>query len=88
MTVLAVTTRLLCCVQVRPEIKLPLLYLIDSIVKNLNGKYLQLFSRNIVRVFCHAFESLVGVNVVVMVTRHTHCGMIFLGGSKDSYIIV
>ena len=61
MTVLAVTTRLLCCVQVRPEMKLPLLYLIDSIMKNLNGKYLQQFSHNIVRVFCHAFESLVGL---------------------------
>lgn len=52
------------CVQVRAEIKLPLLYLVDSIMKNLGGEFLQLFSKNIVRVFCHAFESLVCMECV------------------------
>ena len=40
---------------------MPAIYLMDSIMKNLGGEYLQLFSRNIVRIFCHAFESLVGI---------------------------
>jgi len=46
--------------QVPPEQKLPVLYLLDSIMKNLGGEYLQLFSRNIVATFCHTFEKLVG----------------------------
>lgn len=46
--------------QVSPEQKLPVLYLLDSIMKNLGGEYLQLFSRNIVATFCHTFEKLVG----------------------------
>ncbi|XP_014235867.1 pre-mRNA cleavage complex 2 protein Pcf11-like isoform X2 [Trichogramma pretiosum] len=42
--------------KVRNEIKLPVLYLIDSIVKNLGGSYLELFSKNIVQTFCKVFE--------------------------------
>ncbi|XP_037041667.1 uncharacterized protein LOC119078281 [Bradysia coprophila] len=43
-----------------PEMKLPVLYLIDSIVKNLgkkyDGRYLDLFSRSIVNIFCDVFQ--------------------------------
>lgn len=42
--------------QVRSDIKLPVLYLIDSIVKNVNGDYLNLFTQNIVNTFCGVFE--------------------------------
>ena len=42
--------------QVGSEIKLPVLYLIDSIVKNVNRDYLSLFSKNIVNTFCDVFE--------------------------------
>ena len=47
--------------QVQPDHRLPTLYLMDSIIKNLGGQYLQLISKNIVRLFCEAFQSLVGV---------------------------
>lgn len=42
--------------RVRPEGKLPVLYLIDSILKNIKKEYLELFSRNIVSTFCSVFE--------------------------------
>ena len=42
-----------------PEQKLPVLYLLDSIMKNLGGEYLQLFSKNLVATFCHTFEKVV-----------------------------
>ncbi|XP_034938196.1 uncharacterized protein Pcf11 isoform X2 [Chelonus insularis] len=42
--------------KVRSEVKLPVLYLIDSIVKNVNGAYLKLFTENIVNTFCGVFE--------------------------------
>ncbi|XP_053999708.1 uncharacterized protein LOC128887631 isoform X2 [Hylaeus anthracinus] len=42
--------------KVRSDIKLPVLYLIDSIVKNVNGAYLNLFTQNIVNTFCGVFE--------------------------------
>ena len=41
------------------EQKLPILYLLDSIMKNLGGEYLELFSKNIVATFCHTFEKVV-----------------------------
>lgn len=40
-----------------PEFKLPILYLIDSIVKNVKSSYVQLFGQCIVNIFLHAFES-------------------------------
>lgn len=43
-------------IQVSPEVKLPILYLIDSIVKNVGDKYKQLFAQNIVNMFCGVFE--------------------------------
>ncbi|RWS21232.1 pre-mRNA cleavage complex 2 protein Pcf11-like isoform X1, partial [Leptotrombidium deliense] len=36
--------------------RLPLLYLMDSICKNINGHYVKLFTQNIVSTFCHVFE--------------------------------
>jgi hypothetical protein len=38
------------------DVKLPILYLIDSIVKNVGNKYKQLFAQNIVNIFCGVFE--------------------------------
>ncbi|KAI5703105.1 hypothetical protein M8J75_007733 [Diaphorina citri] len=43
-------------VKVRAEVKLPVLYLIDSIVKNLGVRYTQLFKKNIASLFCGVFE--------------------------------
>ncbi|XP_051175876.1 uncharacterized protein LOC127291029 isoform X2 [Leptopilina boulardi] len=42
--------------KVRSDCKLPVLYLIDSIVKNVKGNYLGLFSQNIVNTFSNVFE--------------------------------
>jgi hypothetical protein len=42
---------------VAPDKKLPVLYLVDSIVKNIGGPYQQLFQRNIVTSFRHVYES-------------------------------
>lgn len=42
--------------QVPAEFKLPILYLIDSIVKNVKSTYVQLFSQCIVSLFCGVFE--------------------------------
>ncbi|GLH15248.1 Uncharacterized protein GBIM_19614 [Gryllus bimaculatus] len=42
--------------QVRSDIKLPVLYLIDSIVKNVRQAYTGLFTQNIVSTFCSVFE--------------------------------
>ncbi|KAL1433023.1 hypothetical protein MTO96_002002 [Rhipicephalus appendiculatus] len=38
------------------EMKLPVLYLIDSIMKNVGGDYRALFTQNIVSNFCNVFE--------------------------------
>ncbi|XP_068144812.1 pre-mRNA cleavage complex 2 protein Pcf11 isoform X2 [Drosophila tropicalis] len=43
--------------QVPPEFKLPILYLIDSIIKNVKSSYVQLFGQCIVNIFLTAFES-------------------------------
>ncbi|EDS28698.1 conserved hypothetical protein [Culex quinquefasciatus] len=43
--------------QVQPEVKLPILYLIDSIVKNVGKQYQSLFSQVIVSTFCGVFET-------------------------------
>ncbi|BFG05093.1 uncharacterized protein DMAD_03910 [Drosophila madeirensis] len=43
--------------QVPPEFKLPILYLIDSIIKNVKSSYVQLFAQCIVNIFLNAFES-------------------------------
>lgn len=45
--------------QVHPNHTLPSLYLMDSIMKNIGGEYVDLFSRNIVQLFCKSFEKLV-----------------------------
>eukprot|EP01113_Clastostelium_recurvatum_P036522 TRINITY_DN5218_c0_g1_i5.p1 TRINITY_DN5218_c0_g1~~TRINITY_DN5218_c0_g1_i5.p1 ORF type:complete len:718 (+),score=131.51 TRINITY_DN5218_c0_g1_i5:28-2154(+) len=38
------------------DVRLPALYLLDSIIKNVGGPYLPLFSRKIVSTFCEVFE--------------------------------
>lgn len=42
--------------QVESKTKLPVLYLIDSIVKNVSRAYLSLFTKNIVNTFSTVFE--------------------------------
>ncbi|KAK5644187.1 hypothetical protein RI129_008032 [Pyrocoelia pectoralis] len=42
--------------RVRVEVKLPVLYLIDCIIKNVDGPYTALFCQNIVSTFCSVFE--------------------------------
>ena len=48
--------------QAHPNHILPSLYLMDSMMKNLGGEYLELFSKNIVALFCRSFEKLVCLN--------------------------
>ncbi|XP_053697844.1 uncharacterized protein LOC128744695 isoform X2 [Sabethes cyaneus] len=43
--------------KVEPDVKLPLLYLVDSIVKNVGKEYQSLFSQVIVSMFCGVFET-------------------------------
>lgn len=56
-------TEILPPIQVSPDVKLPILYLIDSIVKNVGVKYKQLFAQNIVNMFCGVFEKVKVDNV-------------------------
>ncbi|XP_046665109.1 uncharacterized protein LOC124357394 isoform X3 [Homalodisca vitripennis] len=42
--------------KVRPDVKLPVLYLIDSIVKNVGKAYINLFTQSIVQSFTNTFE--------------------------------
>jgi pre-mRNA cleavage complex 2 protein Pcf11 len=35
---------------------LPVIYLLDSILKNIGGVYLDTFGKNIINTFCGAFE--------------------------------
>ncbi|XP_055637701.1 uncharacterized protein LOC129776214 [Toxorhynchites rutilus septentrionalis] len=43
--------------KVQPDVKLPILYLVDSIVKNVGKQYQSLFSQVIVGMFCGVFET-------------------------------
>ncbi|XP_022086204.1 uncharacterized protein LOC110976864 isoform X1 [Acanthaster planci] len=40
----------------KPSEKLPVLYLMDSIIKNVKGAYLEAFTPNVVQTFCGVFE--------------------------------
>ncbi len=42
--------------QIDPDKKLYVIYLLDSIIKNVGGVYLELFSKSIVNTFCNTFE--------------------------------
>uniref|UniRef100_A0A182VVW6 Pre-mRNA cleavage complex 2 protein Pcf11 n=1 Tax=Anopheles minimus TaxID=112268 RepID=A0A182VVW6_9DIPT len=43
--------------KVAPDVKLPILYLVDSIVKNVGKQYQTLFSQVIVNMFCGVFQT-------------------------------
>jgi len=47
--------------QVKQDCKLPVLYLIDSIVKNVKKQYIPLFARNLVANFSSVFERVCAV---------------------------
>jgi len=50
------------CCQVASSHKLPALYLIDSVIKNISeSNYLQLFTKNIVNIFVLVFEQVVSI---------------------------
>ncbi|XP_065842897.1 polyadenylation and cleavage factor homolog 11-like isoform X2 [Oscarella lobularis] len=42
--------------QVQGKRKMPILYLLDSITKNVGGRYIEIFSQNLVSTFCTVFE--------------------------------
>lgn len=46
----------ICDPHIKPERKLPLCYLIDSMLKNIGGVYIALFGENVVRWFPRAYE--------------------------------
>lgn len=56
--------------QAHPNHILPSLYLMDSMMKNLGGEYLELFSKNIVALFCRSFEKLVCLNFPIEFVRN------------------
>lgn len=45
--------------QVHPDIKLPVLYLVDSIIKNVGGAYTQKFAQSIVNMFTRTFKQVI-----------------------------
>lgn len=49
--------------------KLPILYLIDSIVKNVGKDYKQLFAHNIVNMFCGVFEKVSSMKFCILCAR-------------------
>ncbi|XP_035442631.2 pre-mRNA cleavage complex 2 protein Pcf11 isoform X3 [Spodoptera frugiperda] len=48
--------------KVHPDIKLPVLYLVDSIIKNVGGAYTQKFSQSIVNMFTRTFKQVIIVD--------------------------
>lgn len=48
-----------------PDHKLPILYLIDSIVKNVGGIYKDLFSHQIVNIFVSVFEKVNTITISI-----------------------
>ncbi len=54
---MVVQTLLFLLPQVKPEMKLPCLYLMDSVVKNHPHPYRELFEQNLVSNFAHVFSS-------------------------------
>ena len=43
--------------KVKPDQMLPIMYLIDSIIKNIGGPYIELFQQNLVSTFTNIFRS-------------------------------
>ena len=56
-----------CMVQVPPSFKLPLLYLTDSILKNVAGPYPSLFGRTIVPLYCNSIKQVSPILFLVVV---------------------
>lgn len=55
-TVKILCTKLVFLLQAPTAEKLPVLYLVDSIVKNIGGEYLAVFAKNLVTTFICVFE--------------------------------
>lgn len=55
------------------RLKLPLLYLIDSIVKNVGEVYKPLFQQEIVGIFVDAFDKVSNDRLLVHVTAYLFC---------------
>jgi hypothetical protein len=70
---------------VRAEIKLPVLYLIDSIVKNVGDVYTSLFTQNIVSTFCGVFEKV--LHILIFFTGDSSLGFSH-SQFEDSYIFL
>lgn len=51
-----------------PDVKLPVLYLIDSIVKNVGREYIDLFGHSIVNIFSGVFKQV--INVICLLLKH------------------
>lgn len=49
-------TQFVLILQNPPQSKLPVVYLMDSVLKNVGGPYVNLFSQNLYNTFCSAFE--------------------------------
>ena len=58
--------------------KLPLLYLLDSVMKNLKGRYVEVINTKVVAIFCHCFEKL--VRVCALLYRWGVCVCIWWAG--------
>lgn len=54
--------------QVPPDIKLPVLYLVDSIIKNVGGAYTQKFSQIIVNMFTKTFKQVYITKCMILFT--------------------
>lgn len=52
--------------KVASDAKLPILYLIDSIVKNIGDKYKSLFAQNIVSIFCEVFKKVTSETLQIL----------------------
>lgn len=54
--------------QVHPDIKLPILYLVDSIIKNVGGAYTQKFAQSIVNMFTKTFKLVIIIIIYKFIT--------------------
>lgn len=72
--------------QVGVDQKMPSLYLLDSILKNIGGDYVPIISRYIVDVFCHTFEAVSSsyhLQIQVVLYPVTHVLSSFIVGFRE-----